>query len=83
MTKTIECKKCGHLNTENDVDYMNTTCGESCGCEGYEYDLTCSACGNEIYRGSEWGQFDRTEVFDEIIDELVESNKTNEHNERK
>ncbi|QWI52507.1 transcription initiation factor TFIIIB [Bacillus mycoides] len=83
MTKTIECKKCGHLNDDGDIYYMNTTCGASCGCEGYEYDLTCSACDNEIYSGSEWGQFDRTEVFDDIIDELAESDKTNEHNERK
>lgn len=72
MTKTIECKKCGHLNTEDGIDYTSGTCGESCGCESYEYYLTCSACDNEIYSGSEWGQFDRTEVFNEIIDELAE-----------
>ncbi|HDR7640749.1 TPA: transcription initiation factor TFIIIB [Bacillus wiedmannii] len=79
----MKCKGCGHLNTEDDIDYTNTTCGASCGCDGYEYELICGNCGDEIHSGSEWGEFDRTEVFDDIIDELTESNKTNEHNERK
>ncbi|MCU5514413.1 hypothetical protein OCF62_07490 [Bacillus wiedmannii] len=82
--KTIKCKKCGHFNTENDVEQTaSTSCGASCGCIGYEYELICGNCGNEIYSGREWGEFDRTEVFDDIIGELVEPNKTNEHNERK
>ncbi|MDA2567492.1 transcription initiation factor TFIIIB [Bacillus cereus] len=74
MDFIFQCTKCGHNNTEEDIDYTNTTCGGSCGCEGYEYDLTCSECGNEIYIGSEFGQFDRKEVAEEIQEELLTNN---------
>ncbi|MEK4501151.1 hypothetical protein [Bacillus sp. FSL R12-0069] len=71
MSFIFKCKKCGHNNTEEDIDYINTTCGVGCGCEGYEYDLTCSACLNEISSGSSWGEFDREVVAEEIHDELL------------
>ncbi|WP_223262124.1 hypothetical protein [Bacillus wiedmannii] len=75
--KTIKCKKCGHFNTENDVEQTGaTSCGTGCGCIGYEYELICGKCDNEIYSGREWGEFDRTEVFDEIIDKLGEDKAT-------
>lgn len=71
MTKTIECKKCGHLNNEDDIEQTaSTTCGASCGCIGYEFELICGNCGDEIYSGSEWGEFDRVEVFEDIVDSL-------------
>ncbi|WP_257149800.1 hypothetical protein [Bacillus cereus] len=73
MNFIFKCNECGHNNTEEDIDYSNTTCGAGCGCEGYEYDLTCSACLNEISSGSSYGEFDREAVAEEIHDELFQS----------
>ncbi|WP_229135820.1 hypothetical protein [Bacillus sp. RIT694] len=83
MNFIFKCSRCGHDNTEEDIDYINTTCGAGGGCEGYEYDLTCSACGHEIYKGQEWGQFDREAVAEEIYDELFPNvQDTKESNEK-
>lgn len=70
MSFIFKCKECGHNNTEEDIDYTTTTCGESCGCEGYEFELICDVCGSEIYSGGEFGEFDRIEVAEEIKEEL-------------
>lgn len=78
MSFIFKCNQCGHNNTEEDIEYTFMTCGASCGCEGYESELICSACGNEMYRRSNWGQFDREEVAEEIQDELFPSTQEEE-----
>jgi hypothetical protein len=66
MSSSIECNKCGLQNTEQDVEQIGSfTCGESCGCIGYEYALICD-CGNVIYENSSWGEFDKEAVWEEI-----------------
>lgn len=70
MSFIFKCTKCGHNNNEDDIEYTNTSCGASCGCTGYEYELICDTCGNKISSGSEWGEFDRKEVAEEIQEEL-------------
>ncbi|AJI29754.1 hypothetical protein BF28_3643 [Bacillus cereus E33L] len=50
----FKCNKCGHNNTEEDIDYTNMLCGEPCGCECNEYELICSSCGDEICSGNGW-----------------------------
>ncbi|MED2996375.1 hypothetical protein MKY89_30195 [Bacillus sp. FSL W7-1294] len=71
MSFIIICPKCGHNNTEEDIEYTTITCGASCGCEGYEYELNCSSCNNEIDSGSSWGEFERKEVAEEIQEQLL------------
>lgn len=75
MEFIFKCAECGHNNTEEDIDYTNTICGESCGCEGYEYELICSSCGDKIYRGSGFGEFNRKEVAEDIQEEILEINE--------
>lgn len=70
MSPIIRCPKCEHNNTEEDIDYRTMTCGASCGCEGYEYELICSSCGREIDSGGDWGEFDREEIAEEIVEML-------------
>ncbi|WP_246882350.1 hypothetical protein [Bacillus sp. WL1] len=84
MSFSIPCSKCGHLNTEDNIEQTGyTSCGASCGCEGYEYELICSNCGNVIYNGSQWGEFDKKEIAEDIVEELIPNVKSEKESTNK
>lgn len=71
----FKCNKCGHNNTEEDIDYTNMLCGEPCGCECNEYELICSSCGDEICSGNGWWEFDRKEAAEDAQEKLLYMSK--------
>ena len=68
MKLHIECEACQTTLNESAIEYNTFICDPECGCEGYEFSLDCHKCGNEIYTGSSYGEFDLEEAIDEIVE---------------
>lgn len=68
MEDKIICPICSYINTPENIEYQNCTNEE--GEEHCVFDMFCEGCGNKLYEGHQWGDFDREEALEIIKNKL-------------
>ena len=60
----IKCPKCGHVNTEEQIDHWPS--GNEEGEDFYEFDLDCAGCDDVLFHGSDWGDYNQEDAVEQI-----------------
>ena len=71
MGLSIKCPKCGHINTEKQLVFVDKE--NELGEDFCTITLDCAGCKECLYEGSAWGHSDyndKEDIYEDIKDEL-------------